>query len=133
MRSSFALRASAVFDTFAFTFVTACSNNLGQEAKSTPVSTAQAAPSATPSSAAPAADQTYTTKRGDTVVSVARQFLSQSSLMTTSELEAAIRKANNLEAKATLKPGQTIVIPTLEKQPIVEKPVFVARDAEIRA
>ncbi|MCU1285854.1 MAG: hypothetical protein JWO13_2204 [Acidobacteriales bacterium] len=75
----------------------------------------------------------YTVKRGDTTLLLARRFLSQSSLMTVAELDAAIRDANGLKKGAALKPGSAMTIPTLEKQPIVEKPRSAQKDADIRA
>src|SRR5438067_13789460 len=38
----------------------------------------------------------YTVERGDSTLSLARKYLSQSSLMTVAELDAAIRNANSL-------------------------------------
>ena len=54
--------------------------------------------------------------------------------MTVAELDAAIRNANSLTGKnGTLKPGQPLTIPTIEKQPIVEKSRQVPRDTDLRA
>jgi hypothetical protein len=74
----------------------------------------------------------YTVQRGDSTLSLARKYLSQSSLMTMAELDAAIRNANSLKS-AMLKPGQALTIPTIEKQPIVEKSRQVPRDTDLRA
>src|SRR5579883_956268 len=142
MNMSFVHRFATLFLlTSLLALETACSTSQSQVPASSPAaaSAAQPAPSATvPETAAPEESQattaqSYTTQRGETVASIAHHFLPQSSLMTASELEDAIRKANSLSAKAILKPGQALTIPTIEKQPIVEKPVFTARDAEIRA
>jgi hypothetical protein len=86
------------------------------------------------SPAAPAGSVLYLAKRGDTVASVAHQYRSQTSFLTSSELAEAIRKANvDLENKTFLKAGQQIVVPGILDSPIVEKTVPVARDFEVRA
>jgi hypothetical protein len=72
-------------------------------------------------------------KRGESTLSLARTYLSQSSLMTVAELETAIRDANHLGKGAALKPGAEITIPTLEHQPVVEKSRPLPKDADIRA
>ncbi|MCU1311296.1 MAG: hypothetical protein JWO20_2421 [Candidatus Angelobacter sp.] len=53
--------------------------------------------------------------------------------MTVAELEAAIRDANGLKKGSALKPGSQLTIPTLEKQPVEEKPRSTAKDADVRA
>src|SRR5882724_7198134 len=75
----------------------------------------------------------YTVQRGDSTLSLARKYLSQSSLMTAAELETAIRNANELTGKTgMLKPGQPLTIPAIEKQPIIEKSRQTPRDADLR-
>src|SRR5579872_2076917 len=97
-------------------FQTSCSKSQSQVAEPNPTAAAQASPAgatATTATTEPAqgeAPLAYTTKRGETVTGIARHFLTQSSLMTTGELEAAIRKANGLPAKVILKPGQILNI-----------------------
>jgi hypothetical protein len=76
--------------------------------------------------------QVYLVQRGDSTLSLARKYLSQSSLMTVAELDAAIRSSNSLKS-AFLKPGQQITIPTLETQPIVEKSRPTPKDSDVRA
>lgn len=92
-----------------------------------------AATATTALAAPPTPESTHTVKRGDTPLTLARTYLSQSTLMTVAELDAAIRDANHLGKNATLKPGTEITIPTLEKQPVVEKTRPVPKDADIRA
>ncbi len=75
----------------------------------------------------------YTASAAEPVSAVVHRFLPQSSLMLASELESAIRQQNNLGKSLYLKKGQQIGIPTLEKQPIVEHPVVVPKDEEVRA
>ena len=97
-----------------------------------PVAPKAAEPALQPQTAAPGT-ALYTAKRGDSVVSVARGHLSQTSFLTSSELAEAMRAAN-LDIKGTfLKNGQTVVIPGILPAPIVEKSVPVNKDFEVRA
>jgi hypothetical protein len=75
----------------------------------------------------------YNAKRGDTIPGVARQYLKNTSYMTSSELAEAIRGANGNRAGNVLKAGEPITIPGMLPAPIVEKTVPVARDFEVRA
>jgi len=75
----------------------------------------------------------YQAKRGDTVISVARKYLPQTSYLTSSELAGAMRAANPELKGAFVKSGQEITIPGILDAPIVEKSVAVARDFEVRA
>ena len=75
----------------------------------------------------------YTAKRGDSVVAVARHFLSSTSYLTSSELAAAMRTANGDLQGTFLKAGQQVIIPGILAAPIVEKPVPAAREFEVRA
>jgi hypothetical protein len=82
---------------------------------------------------APPGSAMYWAKRGDTVSSVARHYLSQTSYLTSSELAEALRKANGNLQGTFLKPGQTVVVPGILDSPITEKTVAVPRDFEVRA
>ncbi len=79
----------------------------------------------------------YTAKRGESIPTVARQYLKRTSFLTSSELAEAIRHTNgmNNEARPTgiLKAGEQITIPGILPAPIVEKTVPVAKDFEVRA
>lgn len=76
----------------------------------------------------------YTPDKAEAVNGIAHKFLSQSSLMLASELEARIRDANHLQPKQIyVKKGQTLLIPTIEPQPVVEHSVPMAKDEEVRA
>jgi hypothetical protein len=75
----------------------------------------------------------YETKRGDTVVGVARHYLGQSSYLTSSELAEAMRATNPNLSGTFLKPNQELVIPGILSAPISEKSVPVAKDFEVRA
>ena len=75
----------------------------------------------------------YETRRGDTVVSVARHYLGQTSYLTSSELAEAMGGSNENLHGPFLKAGQELVIPGILNAPIAEKPVPVAKDFEVRA
>jgi hypothetical protein len=77
----------------------------------------------------------YETRRGDTVISVSRHYLSQTSYLTSSQLAEAIRGVNaNLQGQSTfLKANQELVIPGILDAPIAEKTVAVPKDFEVRA
>jgi len=71
--------------------------------------------------------------RGDSITSVARRYLSQTSYLTSGELSEAIRKSNGEPRSVFLKAGQPVIIPGILDAPIVEKAIPVARDFEVRA
>ena len=76
----------------------------------------------------------HVAKGGETLKIVARQYLSQSSLMTVQELEDAIAAANPGTKHGTiLHAGEKITVPTILQSPIVEKSVPIAADTEVRA
>jgi hypothetical protein len=75
----------------------------------------------------------YVAKRGDSIVSVAHHFVSQTAYLTSSELADAIRAANGNLPGVYLKAGQTIVVPGMLAGPVVEKPLPVEREFEVRA
>ena len=75
----------------------------------------------------------YEARRGDTVISVARRYLSQTSYLTSGELAEAIRGSNGNLKGVFLKNGQQLTIPGMLDAPIAEKAVPVARDFEVRA
>ncbi|MBV9574041.1 MAG: hypothetical protein JOY93_08290, partial [Acidobacteriales bacterium] len=64
---------------------------------------------------------------------MARQYLSQTSYLTSSQLQSAIRDANGNLSGTFLKPGQEITIPGILDGPVAEKPIPVPRDFEVRA
>jgi hypothetical protein len=71
-------------------------------------------------------------KRGESVTSLARTYLPQTSFMTVPELESAIRSVNGRSGRS-LRPGEVIIIPGMEPQPVVEKAITVSKDFEVRA
>jgi len=73
----------------------------------------------------------YTAAGNTSALAIARLHLAQSSFMTAPELEAAIRKAN--DGKAVFKKGQTVFVPGVEPQPVVEKSRPFPKDGEVRA
>ena len=82
---------------------------------------------------APPGSALYTAKRGDSIPVVARQYLKNTSYLTSSELSEAIRLANGNRPGNTLKTGEEIIVPGILPAPIVEKTVPVAKDFEVRA
>src|SRR4029077_17851535 len=80
-----------------------------------------------------AAGFTYTSARPEPLSAVVRRFWAQTSYMTRSELESAIREQNKLGKAVFLKKDQTIVVPGVEPQPIVEKTIAVPPEFEVRA
>jgi hypothetical protein len=73
----------------------------------------------------------FTAKALTTAQFVGRAHLSESQYMTVAEYVAAIAKAN--EGKTTFKKGETILIPGIEPQPVVEKIRPFPKDGEVRA
>jgi hypothetical protein len=91
------------------------------------------APEAPAPTIAPPGTAFYVAKRGDSLVSVARQYISKTSYLTSSELAEAIRQANGNFQGTFLKAGQQLTIPGILDAPIVEKAVAVPKDFEVRA
>jgi hypothetical protein len=99
---------------------------------------AQTAPAAQTSPATAAAVEPLppgtikiTAKALTTAPFVARAHLSESQYMTVAEYVAAIAKANN--GKTTFKKGETILVPGIEPQPVVEKSRPFPKESEVRA
>jgi hypothetical protein len=82
---------------------------------------------------APPGTEFYSAKRGDSVGSVARQYLKRTSYLTSSELADAIRKTNGNRTGNNLKSGEQLIVPGILAAPIVEKTIPVAKDFEVRA
>jgi len=74
----------------------------------------------------------YLVKPGQSVTSIAWHFLSQTVYMRRTSLENAIRQANGLKSDR-LKPGQSIQIPGIPIQPVLDKPTTVPRTFQARA
>jgi len=74
---------------------------------------------------------TYEAKALTTAQFLARQHLTESKYMTVAEYVAAIGQANN--GKTSFKKGETVLIPGIEPQPIVEKSRTYPKDTELRA
>jgi phage tail protein X len=81
----------------------------------------------------PPGDAYYETRRGDTVIAVARHYLSQTSFLTSSDLATAIKTANPDVHGTFLKSGQQLTIPGILDAPITEKTIPVSKDFEVRA
>ena len=74
----------------------------------------------------------HTVAKGDSIQSLARHYLSQTVFMTAEELASAIRAVNADKVGKALHPGQQVTIPGVESAPVVEKPVLIPKDLEIR-
>ena len=81
----------------------------------------------------PPGNELYQAQRGDSIPSVARRYLKKTRYLNSGELVQAIHDANGNRPGVFLKPGEQILIPGILESPIVEKPVPVARDFEVRA
>lgn len=75
----------------------------------------------------------HAARRGESVTSISRRYLSQTVFMTAAELESAIRKVNGGVCEKFLSPGEQVVIPGYDTAPVVEQPIPMARDDEVRA
>ena len=105
-----------------------------QGAKLLPASAAIAQPAAAPAPKIPAPGiALYESRRGDTVIAVARHYLPQTSYLTSSELAEAIRGANGNLKGTFLKSGEELTIPGILDAPISEKAIPVSKDFEVRA
>ena len=82
---------------------------------------------------APPGSVVHEAHRGDSIPSVARQYLKKTSYLTSTELADAIRQANSGRKGVFLHPGEQIIIPGILDAPIVEKTVAVPKDFEVRA
>jgi hypothetical protein len=104
--------------------------------KETPARAAQAPQGAATSNAAATVAVpgivAYTVNRGDSIPVIARHFLSRTSYLTSVELADAIRVANGKSGNF-VKPGDTIKIPDVLDARIIEKPVAVPKEFEVRA
>ena len=75
----------------------------------------------------------YTAKRGESIPSVARQYLKRTAYLTSSDLADAIRSVNGNPSANILKAGEQISIPGILPAPIVEHTIPVPKDFEVRA
>jgi hypothetical protein len=74
----------------------------------------------------------HTVMRGDSLPSLALHYLPQTPYMTRGEFEAAIQQANPGKTGKYLRPGDQINIPGILVAPLVEHPVPVPKDFEMR-
>jgi len=75
----------------------------------------------------------HTVRRGESVPFIARQYLAQTAFLTAAELEMAIRQANTWKPRKALSPRDEVIIPGYQTTPMVERPVPMAKDNEVRA
>jgi hypothetical protein len=101
-------------------------------AQASPAAVAQPASATANPPSPPAGTVAYTVARGETIPVIARHYLSRTSFLTSAELADAIRQANGKSGNF-VKSGDTLNIPGMLDSPIVEKPVEVPRDFEVRA
>ena len=94
---------------------------------------AAAGVAAAPPVIVPPGSDLYVAQRGDSIPSVARKYLRRTKYLSSTEVAEAIRAANQNRQGVFLKSGERIIIPGILESPIVEKPVPVARDFEVRA
>jgi hypothetical protein len=98
----------------------------------TPAAQAQNPPAAAPQpQELPAGTIAHTAKAVTTAQFLARAHLSESSYMTVAEYVDAIAKANN--GRTSFKKGETVLVPGIEPQPIVEKSRPFPKETEVRA
>jgi hypothetical protein len=74
----------------------------------------------------------HTVTRGESLPSLALHYLPQTPYLTRGEFEAAIRQANLGKIGMYLRPGDQVTIPDILPVPLVEQPVPVAKDFEMR-
>jgi hypothetical protein len=71
--------------------------------------------------------------KGETIPGLLYSYLPRTKYMTKPEFEAALREANPGLKGLFPKPGTKVIVPGIEPQPIVEKPVPESRDFEVKA
>jgi hypothetical protein len=81
----------------------------------------------------PTGTEIYTAKRGESIPTIAHQYLHKTAYLTSSQLAEAIRQINGNRSGNILKNGEQITIPGILPGPIVEKTVPVPKDFEVRA
>ena len=115
-------------------FSSACAESKAETQTQTEQTTSQSAPATNQAAALPPGTISYAVEKTEPVNAIAHRYLSQSSVMLASDLEAQIRSMNHLpEKQLYVKKGQTLLIPSIESQPIVEHSVAMAKDDEVRA
>jgi len=83
------------------------------------------------SAASPLAAACQATRK-ESVTVIARRYLTKTTFVTVPDLEAAMRVANGGKRDDFFKKGDTVTIPGFLTEPMVEKPVSMPRDSEIR-
>ena len=134
----FSVLTLIVLNRSSISFTTAAA---AQQASQTPKIVRSSVPASVPTAKtadlqpqfAPPGTEFYSAKRGDSVGSVARQYLKRTSYLTSSELAEAIRKTNGNRTGNNLKSGEQVIVPGILAAPVVEKTIPVAKDFEVRA
>ncbi len=75
----------------------------------------------------------HAARRGESLTAIARRYLPETSFMTVAELETAIRQVNGGRCGDLPSPGTPVTVPGYETGPVVERPVSIAKDYEVRA
>ena len=122
--------------TFALICAISSACGVSKAATQTPSSEtpSQATPPASETTSLPQGTISYVAEKAEPVNGIAHRYLTQSSVMLASDLEAQIRNVNHLpEKQVYVKKGQTLLIPSIEPQPVVEHSVPMAKDEEVRA
>jgi hypothetical protein len=130
-----ALTSLAVFAIWRIAISPSAAAQSGQAAQLVPASKTSAPATAPPpiTNLAPPGSALYVARRGDSIPSVARGYLSQTSYLTSTELGAAIRGANAGLTGNFLKAGQPVIVPGILDAPIREKAISVSPTFEVRA
>ena len=101
--------------------------NKNADDKSKVATSSQPAPAAAPGTIV------YTVQKGDSTHTLNRKFFADSWYMTNAEFLAAVREANPGKIKGDWpKPGEALIIPGMNGA-IVEKPIPINKDADVRA
>jgi len=96
-----------------------------------PSAAVAANPPAVPPPPLPPGATLHVAKRGESIRSVARHCLAQTSFLTLKELEAAMQAANRNQQRTVFKAGEPVIIPGMLAAPIVEHPITIPSDTEI--
>ena len=103
-------------------------------------STAASAPVAASTTATPSGEMVappgtvlHVAKKGDTMATLVRLYFADSSYMTISEFENAVRERNGDFKGAFLKPGANMIVPGMDNPIHSENAVLVPKDFEVKA
>src|SRR5579884_2888704 len=75
----------------------------------------------------------YVAEHAEPVSAIVRRWWPATTYMTRAEMEKSLREANNLAKATYVKAGQSLLIPGVEPQPVVEKSIPAPPEFEVRA